>query len=242
MALFEGAGTVSHLDVADMREQVSARAERIAKEQRRCGVLAVVNGHGLRRMYAELGADVLDGGPTLNPSTYELLAGIHDVPAEEVVVLPNSSNVFMAAERAAELSDKTVVVVPSRWQQAGLAAALALDPDASAAANAEAMHAALEAVRTGGVTGAARDDAEGRFRRGDAVGFISDEIVAWGEPGETLEAVLGELGRGAELLTCVEGADAPLAETQVRGLSHDGAELEYALGGQPAWWWLIAAE
>jgi hypothetical protein len=185
---------------------------------------------------------VLDGGATLNPSTYELLAGIHDVPAEEVVVLPNSSNVFMAAERAAELSDKTVVVVPSRWQQAGLAAALALDPDASAAANAEAMHAALEAVRTGGVTGAARDDAEGRFRRGDAVGFISDEIVAWGEPGETLEAVLGELGRGAELLTCVEGVDAPLAETQVRGLSHDGAELEYALGGQPAWWWLIAAE
>ena len=242
MRVFEGAGTVSRLDVADMREQVTARAERLATAAQRCGVLAVVNGAGLGDLYRELGACVLDGGPTLNPSTYELLAGIHDVPAEEVVVLPNSSNVFMAAERAAELSEKTVVVVPSRWQQAGLAAAMVLDTEASAADNAEAMNEALGQIRTGGVTEAARDDAEGRFRRGDAVGFISDELVAWGEPGETLEAVLGELGRGAELVTCVAGAEAPLGEEQVRGLSSDGAELEYAVGGQPAWWWLIAAE
>ena len=78
-----------------------------------CGVLAVVDG---RRACAScsrsLGAHALDGGATLNPSTYELLAGIHDVPAEEVVVLPNSPNVIMAAERAAELSEKAVRVVP----------------------------------------------------------------------------------------------------------------------------------
>ena len=66
---------------------------------------------------------VLDGGPTMNPSTYDLLAGIHAVPAEEVVVLPNSANVIMAAERAAELSEKQVLVVPHASQQAGLAAA-----------------------------------------------------------------------------------------------------------------------
>ena len=74
---------------------------------------------------------MLDGGPTLNPSTYDLLAAIHAVPAEEVVVLPNSPNVIMAAERAAELSEKTVcVVVASRSPQAGLAAAVSLDPTA----------------------------------------------------------------------------------------------------------------
>ena len=129
---------------------------------------------------------MLDGGPTLNPSTYDLLAAIHAVPAEQVVVLPNSANVVMAAERAAELSDKTVVVVPSRSQQAGLAAAVSLDPDRAAADNAEAMLETLEHVRTGAVAPAARDDAQGRFRAGDAVGFVEEELVAWGQPRETL--------------------------------------------------------
>src|SRR5205823_2579269 len=88
--------------------------------QQSCGALAVATGPGLIALFESLGVQVLDGGPTLNPSTMEILAGIHAVPAEEVVVLPNSPNVFMAAERAAELSDKVVAVVPSRSQQAGL--------------------------------------------------------------------------------------------------------------------------
>ena len=79
----------------------------------RTGVLAVVSGAGMARLYESLGAHVLDGGPTLNPSTHELLAGIHAVPSEEVVVLPNSANVIMAAERAAELAEKAVRVVAS---------------------------------------------------------------------------------------------------------------------------------
>ena len=97
----------------------------------------------MEELFTSLGATPLPGGPTLNPSTYELLAGIHDVPAEEVVVLPNSPNVLMAAERAAELSDKKVVVVPTRSQQAGLAAAVALDPGAQRRENGAAMLDAL---------------------------------------------------------------------------------------------------
>ena len=151
---------------------------------------------GVGELFENMGAVALDGGGTMNPSTYELLAGIHDVPGEEVVVLPNSPNVIMAAERAAELAEKAVHVVPSRSMQAGLAAVVALDPGRGAAGNAAAMNEALEHVRTGAVTHAARDDVEGRFRRGDAVGFVDEQIVAWGEPGETLEAVLGELAAG----------------------------------------------
>ena len=108
---------------------------------------------------------MLDGGPTLNPSTYELLAGIHAVAAEEVVVLPNSPNVIMAAERAAELSEKQVVVVPSRSQQTALAALVALSPARGAQENAQAIAAALARVRSGSVAPAARDDVEGRFAR-----------------------------------------------------------------------------
>ena len=187
-------------------------------------------------------AGATPAAPRLNPSTCELLAGIHDVHAEEVVVLPNSPNVLMAAERAAELSEKRVVVVPTRSQQAGLAAAVALDPERGAIENGAAMREALALVRTGAVTGAARDDVEARFHRGDAVGFIDERIVAWGEPAETLEAVLGELGREAELVTLIAGDGAPLEAEDVSALAPTGVEVEYSWGGQPAYWWLIAAE
>jgi DAK2 domain fusion protein YloV len=243
-ALFAGVGAVSRLDVADMHEQVRQRVERLAEPTAACGAVAVVAGKGMEDLFTSLGATPLPGGPTLNPSTYELLAGIHDVPAEEVVVLPNSPNVLMAAERAAELSEKRVYVVPTRSQQAGLAAAVALDPERGALENGEAMLEALALIRTGAVTGAARDDAEApaRFHRGDAVGFIDERLVAWGEPAETLEAVLGELGREAELVTLIAGAGAPLEAEAVSALAPTGVELEFSWGGQPAYWWLIAAE
>ncbi|MGH2949366.1 MAG: DAK2 domain-containing protein [Solirubrobacteraceae bacterium] len=241
-AVFAGAGELSHLDVADMTEQVQERTERLGEAVQACGVLAVVSGSGMRELFEGLGAVALDGGDTLNPSTYELLAGIHDVPAEGVVVLPNSPNVVMAAERAAELAEKTVYVVPSRSMQAGLAAAVALDAGRGVRENAKAMRAALEHVRTGAVTGAARDDAEGRFRRGEAVGFVDERLVAWGEPGHTLEAVLGELGREAELLTLIEGDGAPIDGAAVAALAPGGVDVEYSRGDQPAYWWLISAE
>ncbi|HWI08898.1 MAG TPA: hypothetical protein VNT54_15450 [Solirubrobacteraceae bacterium] len=239
-ALFEDAGEVSHLDIADMRLQVAERDARLATQ--RCGALAVAAGDGMRALFESLGVAVLDGGPTLNPSTYELLAGIHDVPSEEVVVLPNSPNVVMAAEHAAELSEKVVRVSGARSQQAGLAAVLALDPARSAAANVAAVDEALARLRTGAVAPAARDDGEGRFAVGEAVGFVDDSVVAWGEPRATLGAVLAALGEDAELLTCIAGDGAPLDEEDVRALVPAGVELECEDGGQPAYWWLLAAE
>jgi dihydroxyacetone kinase-like predicted kinase len=196
----------------------------------------------MRSLFESLGVRTLDGGPTLNPSTYDLLAAIHAIPAEEVVVLPNSPNVLMAAERAAELSDKRVHVVPSRSQQAGLAAAVSLDPAHDAQANAEAMEATLERVRTGAVAPAARDDASGRFREGDAVGFIDEQIVAWGRPREALRSVLEQLADDAELITCLRGAEAPLDDETVQALAAGEVEFELSDGGQPSYWWLLSAE
>jgi uncharacterized protein len=272
-AVFEGVGVVSHFDVADMRLQVAERDERIAGQQpsegqlplptldtagdggglasprqvpgrMRCGVLAVTTGAGLIRLLQELGAHVIDGGPTLNPSTYELLAGIHEVQAEEVVVLPGSANVVMAAERAADLSDKKVFVVQALSQQASLAAAIALVSEASVSENAQAMDLAIESLRIGAVAPAARDDAQGRFARGDAVGFREGQVIAWGEPGQTLLAVLRGLADEAELISVLSGQDAPLSDGEIEAMV-DGsieAELELREGGQPAYWWLISAE
>ena len=244
--LFVAAGTVSHLDVADMRAQIEARRERLGTQTNGarpvCGAVAVVSCPGWGDLFASLGPEPLEGGPTLNPSTLDLLTAIHDVAAEQVVVLPDSPNVFLAAERAAELSDKEVHVVHARSMQAGLVAAVALDPGRDAAANAAAMEEALGRVRSGGVAPAARDDAGGRFRRGDAVGFVEEELVAWGEPEEALRVVLADLGGDAELLTCIAGEGAPLPEERVSALAPAGVELEAREAGQPSWWWLLTAE
>jgi DAK2 domain fusion protein YloV len=247
IAVFDGAGEVSRLDIADMRTQIGQREARLATNgghaAAHAGALAVVSGAGMARLYESLGCHVLDGGPTLNPSTHELLAGIHAVPAEEVVVLPNSPNVIMAAERAAELAEKAVrVVTAARSQQAGLAAAVALDTSVGADDNAAAMDEAIAAVRTGAVAPAAREDVAGRFAVGDAVGFVDDELVAWGDAAPTLEAVLDALAADAELVTCIAGEGAPLDGAAVAALAPAGVELELEDGGQPAYWWLLSAE
>jgi hypothetical protein len=241
--VFADAGEISHLDVADMHEQVAARIARHADAPpARCGALAIVASSGIGELFASLGAHVLDGGPKLNPSTYELLAGIHAVPAEEVVVLTNDASVVLAAEHAAELSDKQVVVVASRSQQAALAALVAYSPERSAAENAAAIRSGLERVRSGSVAPAARDDAEGRFRAGDAVGFVDETLVAWGAPEATLARVMASLGDGSELITCIAGEGAPLASETVAALVPGEVELEHWDGGQPNHWWLLSAE
>jgi DAK2 domain fusion protein YloV len=253
VAIFEcapGDPEVSHLDVADMREQVAERAARLGGNgaaqapapPAACGAVVVTTGEGLLEMYRGLGAHIVDGGATLNPSTYDILAAIHAVNADETVVLPNSPNVILAAERAAELSEKPVRVVPTRAQQAGLAAMLAFDSARSAEANATTLGEALDAVVTGGVARAARDDASGRFSEGDAVGYAGEALVAWGDPSATLATVLERVCEGCEVVTVVAGDGAPLDEAAVESALPGGVELDYHDGRQPSWWWLIAAE
>ena len=247
VALFEPIGDVSRFDVADMHEQVADRSARLGGEsdaprQATSAVVAVASGEGVKRLFEDLGVLVVDGGPTMNPSTYELLAGIHAAPGAEVVVLPNSPNVILAAERACELSEKPAAVVPTTAPQEGLAALLAFDPARLSHENAAAVALAAEALRIGGVAPAARDDVQGRFAAGDAVGYAGGELVAWGDPAATLAATLDQLVDGAELLTCIAGEAPPLGEDDVQARVPDGVELEYHEGGQPAWWWLLCAE
>ena len=239
VAVFDGVGEVTNLDVADMREQM---ADRDARLSGRTGVVAVAAGDGLQRLFGELGAHVVPGGETLNPSTYELLAGIHSVASDEILVLPSSSNVIMAAERACELSEKPARVVPATSQQASLLALVELDPDASLEENAGRLGEAVDGVATGGVAPAARDDAQGRFKKGDAVGFAEGEIVAWGGAGSTLAETLRHLAEGAEILTVIAGEGAPIALEEIDTHVPDGVEVETHEGGQPSWWWLLAAQ
>ena len=244
-AVFAGAGEVSRFEFTNMEEQIAGRLARLEETGAAidlCGVVAVASGDGVRRLYEELGAHVVDGGATMNPSTNDILGGIRAVAAREVIVLPNSPNVILAAERAAELAERRTRVVPTRAPQTGLVALLAFDPAEDATRNAERVEAAAGAVRAGAVAEAARDDRAGRFAAGEAVAYEGDELVAWGEPREALAQLVARLADDAEVLTCLAGEGAPLDAEAVEALVPEGIELDLHAGGQPAWWWLLSAE
>jgi DAK2 domain fusion protein YloV len=238
-ALFAGAGEISNEDIADMREQVAERAARLGG---RTAAVAVASGAGLRLLFEDLGAVVVDGGPTLNPSTNDILRAIEAVPTPEVVVFPNSKNVHLAAEEAAKLTSKEAVVVPTVSQQGALAALVELNRDAGAGDNAERLGEVLAAIRVGGVAPAAKPDVEGRFDVGEAVGFEEDAVIAWGEPAATLAATVQRLADGAEIVTVIEGEDPPLELEKLDLGLPDDVEVELHRGGQPNWHWLIAAQ
>jgi dihydroxyacetone kinase-like predicted kinase len=119
---------------------------------------------------------------------------------------------------------------------------VALQSDRDVSWNAQAMDEALAALRIGAVAQAARPDAQGRFQEGDAVGFVDEQVLAWGEPRETLLAVMRELAGEAELISVLAGVDAPLVVERVEELVDGEVELEVREGGQSAYWWLLAAE
>ena len=217
------------------------RAHAPASQRGRTGVVAVAAGEGLKRLFAELGADVVPGGETLNPSTYELLAGIHEVPAEEVLVLPSSANVIMAAERACELSEKPARVVrspPSRpacwpWSSSTPRPPPTKTPSGSRRRSAGSPPAA--SPRPPATTPRAAS-------QGDAVGFAAGEIVAWGGAGSTLATTIERLAEGAEIVTVIAGEGAPIPLSEIDTHVPDGVEIETHEGGQPSWWWLLAAQ
>jgi len=237
-AIFAGVGLVEREDIADMSEQIAEREARLRGV--RTGVVAVASGEGLGGLFEKMGAVVVDGGPTLNPSTNDILRGIQAVGAREVVLLPNSADVLLAAEEAARMSEREVVVVPSQSQQASLAALVELDTEASAAANAERLTGLLEDIRAGSVAPAVKGDSAGRFVTGDCVGFEGDRVVAWGEPEATLRSTLEHLADGAEIVTVIGGEEAPLELDSI--VAPDGVELETHYGGQRHYYWLIAAQ
>ncbi len=246
--LFAPTGTVSHLDIADMRstppdERLSSRP---AQEQEACGLLAIAAAPGIRALFESFGAHVLDGASWSSGHRdgreRQLLVAIHALPSDEAIVLPNSLEALEVARRAAKLSEKAAHVIESHSHQAGLAAAAVMDPRLSARENVARMNSTVERLRTGAVAPAAADDREGRFRAGDAVAFLGDELVAWGQPREALRAVLERLAEGAELITCLRGAGAPLDDRTVEALAAGEVEFELSPGGQRGAWWLLAAE
>jgi uncharacterized protein len=148
LALGTAAGDVEEIDIKNMHVQTAQRTQRLGREAGVTGAVAVVVGDGNRRLFESLGAVCVDGGDTMNPSTADIAAAIESLPESGGIVLPNSRNVVLAAEQAAEAVDKDVRVVPTHTLQAGLGALVAYDAQRPVDENAAAMEEAAAEVLT----------------------------------------------------------------------------------------------
>src|SRR5439155_3510342 len=186
------AGTIDRVEIANMHEQTLERKERLLAAvpdapPSTAGVVAVVAGDGNRRLFESLAENVgpleiVEGGQSMNPSTADLVRAVQSLAADEAIILPNNSNVQLAAELAAANADRTVEVVPADSIPAGLAAMVAFDGSRTAADNAAEMRAAIAALATGEVTIASRDvQMDGvSIHTGDWLGLADGRPVAGG--------------------------------------------------------------
>ena len=212
------------------------------------GVVAVVPGEGFAAVARSLGASPLRGGPTMNPSTEELLAAITAANAKTVVVLPNDKNVILAAQQAAKVSSVTVHVVPTRNVAQGMAALVAFDPAKDPADNAKVMAEVANQAHGIEVTRAVRDatiDGE-RVRKGEAMALLDGRVVAHGDDDVTVLVDAAKRLTAAEIFTLYSGADVDDARVQHAAqrlrAACPGVSVEVAEGGQPHYAFIVAAE
>ena len=216
------------------------------------GLVAVVPGKGFEEIFRRLMTDaVVYGGQTMNPSTQELLEAINGVDYEQVIVLPNNSNVILAAEQAAKLSGKEVRVVPAETIPQGICALTAFNPEVSLDENVEAMTEALTEVRTGEITTAVRSTKVNgvEVEKGDVIGLLDGKLAYVGNsPEEVALALLQKMLETGEyeLFTIYYGADvdeerAERLADQVRERYPD-LEVEVYQGGQPHYHYIVSLE
>ena len=216
------------------------------------GFVTVAAGEGIVNMFKDLGADaVVTGGQTMNPSTNDILRAVQSVGAKTVFVLPNNKNIIMAAEQAAKLADRKVVVLPTRTIPQGITAMLNFDPDASERDNAVTMDMAAQGVSTGSITFAARNsDFEGhKIKRGDILAMEDSKLSFVEKDVEKAAVKLTKqmMNRDTSFVTIIygEGISAEEAEKvceEVKKRAPKTAEVSVLEGNQPVYYYLISVE
>jgi uncharacterized protein len=260
LSLGTAIGTIDRVEIANMHEQTHAREERLLTavpdlppEQATTGVVTVVAGAGNRKLFESLARGIgsiaiVEGGQTMNPSTQDLLDAVESLDADEAILLPNNSNVLLAAEQAAANASRPVEVVGADSIPAGLAAIVAFDGSRTAAENAAEMRKAVAAVATGEVTVASRDvDLDGiAIRKGDWLGLADGSPVVGGRGFEdVVSAVVARLlAEPRDLLTLLVGEGSPPLDGLLERIAAEHPELEVDVqeGGQPHYALLLSAE
>lgn len=234
---------------AKEREKESAGK---AEERKPYGFIAVSIGEGFGEIFRGIGADYLiEGGQTMNPSTEDMLNAIEHVNADTIFILPNNSNIILAANQAAQLAEgKEIIVIPSRTVPQGITAIINFVPELSAQENREVMIREMSKVKTGQITYAVRNTMieDKEIKEGDIMGIGDQGIVAVGQSveGTALDTLKAMLEDTSELVTVYYGAEVKQEEAErfmekVQEVCKD-CEAELQSGGQPIYYYLISVE
>lgn len=222
------------------------------QEKKNNAFISVSVGDGLNQIFRDLGVDaIIEGGQTMNPSTEDILHAIEEIQADTIFVLPNNSNIILAAEQAKDLTeDKNVVVIPTKNIPQGIAALVAYVEDAPPEENRKAMSEALTTVKSGQVTYAVRDTSidDKEIKAGDIMGLSDKTIETVGTDvvDTTIDLIRKMMEEDSELVTIYYGQegteeDAGRIAAAVEEMNAD-AEVEVQYGGQPVYYYFVSVE
>ncbi len=231
--------------------QINEETENNNKEKRKYSFIAVAMGDGIEKVFKDLNTDkVILGGQTMNPSTEDILKSIDEVEGENIIILPNNSNIIMAATQAKELSNRTVEVLPTKSIPQGIAALLANDEELSLEQNLENMKEAYMDIKTGQITFAVRDTVinDKEIKKDNIIGLCDGEIKAVGDNINDvglnlLKAITDD---ESDLITIFYGEE--IKEEQANQLAEkveeelDDYDVEVVYGGQPLYYYLFSVE
>jgi DAK2 domain fusion protein YloV len=251
-----GIGSLVQVKVDNIRDQAERFLERHEQapaevaEPGTMSTVAVAAGEGMASVFRSVGCTkVVSGGPTMNPSTRDILDAVEACPADDVVVLPNDKNIIMAARQAVDLTGKRLRVVETRSIPQGIAALLAVNPEGDVEANVSAMEEACQGVATVEVCRAVRSTSLGgvKVEEGQIIAIVDDELKLAADTAEegVLRALEGLEG-GGSLVTLYYGADTQQAEAEALGErvreSLPKFEVEVVYGGQPHYNYIVSVE
>lgn len=246
-------GEIDKVKIENMREQNRELLENLKKNEKEIAMIAVSAGEGLSEVFTQLGVSyVIAGGQTMNPSIDSIVKAIKKVNARNVVILPNNSNIILAAQQAAGLSERNVAVIPTKTMPQGIAAATAFDMEASLDTNARAMEEAAMNIVSGAVTYAVRkthvDDKE--IDEGDILGIMDNKIVETGHSvdGTTVALIDKMIEKRPEdtVVTILygENVDEENAAALIKTLEEKYPDADFAVqaGKQPLYYYYISVE
>nr|WP_311445472.1 DAK2 domain-containing protein [Ezakiella coagulans] len=222
-----------------------------AGPQKEYGFVAVASGDGIMSVFKDFEVDeIVSGGQTMNPSVEDLTKKIEKINAKTIFVLPNNSNIVLTAEKAAEVSDKNVIVIPTKTIPQGISAMINFDFDLDLDDAIETLNDAIKAVKSGSITYAVRDTTVSgkKINQGDYMGILESEIVSSSE--DIYETVLETLKKGIDedssIVTFYAGQD--VTEVQMEELieklenEFDDITIEGLMGNQQVYYYLISIE
>ena len=240
------------LEEAREREaKMAAAAEAEAAKLKEYGIVTVALGEGLSEIFKSLMADqIVDGGQTMNPSIQDLAQAVEATHAKNVIILPNNTNIILAAQQASELTDKNVIVLPTKSVPMGISALLAFSPEASPEENEAAMMEAAEMVHTASITYAVRDTIyeDREIHQGDIMGMIDNKLNVLGQDlfQVAVDVTANMVNEDSGLITVYYGSDVQEEDAQklvdVLSEKYGDCDVEMQYGGQPLYYYLIAVE